>query len=379
MSSIYIDSFPSSFSTVEVENEESKRFKFIAGFNPSEINNQLIERSAIAFFQSILIHDQIYIHQSNIPDLISITGLLSFKRLLEEKIIKIIDDQNIPILIKEEKFILSSVEKQDRFIEEFEKKLKSLNIPSIEKSKIIQYTDNSIVKINESIFPILKTEIDKDLTYLIFKENGLTSGNSSEINQEDAYKILRIANIANGLITQNKLGIKSIYQDGFSKFYLDKKINFFSSAPSKESISNFQKIPQVKSIPDIYHLYKNSVLDINTIIEIRNNFNGKIFRKWYESIDYDSEETISQLVQNNRRGLKSSLARFIYPQAIGFINPIAGLLASSIDSFLVEKILSGWNPRMFLDDIYKRKIDEKIETNEKEKRRYLHEIWSSWT
>ena len=50
------------------------------------------------------------------------------------------------------------------------------------------------------------------------------------------------------------------------------------------------------------------------------------------------------------------------PTIIGIINTPLGLVASSVENFFISKILQGWNPNLFLDDVLGKKLTQ-LENN----------------
>lgn len=64
----------------------------------------------------------------------------------------------------------------------------------------------------------------------------------------------------------------------------------------------------------------------------------------------------------------SNAIRFITTNVIGIFGFLPGIVASGIDSFIINKIAQGWHPNFFLDDKLKLLIDNKIEKHEREAR-----------
>ena len=62
----------------------------------------------------------------------------------------------------------------------------------------------------------------------------------------------------------------------------------------------------------------------------------------------------------------SSAIRLVACSALGLVSPITGIAASAVDSFVLNKILNGWNPNFFLDDKVKDRIDKCIKEKEQE-------------
>jgi len=318
-----------------------------------------------------LVHDEIYLTFRDFIALFDVFAAEDICSLLESLLVKIIPDGNILLAIREEEprtfGTLRSVEVSQQF-NFFEGKVnKSKNIPLKSKNNIIQYAENSIVKDKlsaDKVDKLLTSEISSDLGNINVKSAlGLKSNSIDEVDSMDIHKILRIANICKSLIYQQNYNISSAFIDGYSNAYIGAKSRLLHDHNRNLSIENISDVLRMKEMPDLSFLYKKSIISINDILELRSNINGRIFREWYRQEDYDKQSLLTALL-NSRKVKKSSigLVRWIVPNVIGFVSQVAGIATSAIDSLIIDKLISGWNPYMYLDNVLQSSIDEKLRT-----------------
>lgn len=235
---------------------------------------------------------------------------------------------------------------------------------------MLQYADNAIVGVSSEFGKLKERELKNDLVKNTFAPIGLETTSLDDVRPQDALKLLRLADTTDLLLLQHSLGIESIVQDGFVKQYMDIKLGPLVSEMHKDTLTTFSKVTSLKGIPDIYKLYKHGTIDMDSIMSCRASLNGGLFRQWYASTDYDENTVLSLLIQ---KGVKESvlrkLARIVYPNLIGIINPIAGVAAEVVDSFIVGKLLEGWSPSLFLDDVLKNSVDRQIAIAEESQKR----------
>jgi len=370
MTSILIANTPSKKLILTTREAESdRRVKSLIGYH-SENDIKLQDHNVItAIFASILTHETIYIKPITVGYLLDTIGFSDTLKLFENKILKVcfgldefslrLDDKILSL-----DFMRTPISK----MEGFEQKItKSKIIKPSEFNKLLQFIDNSSIESNTEISKIIRSELITDITLPAF---GFNSESIENINPVDRYHLLRVSDVAQGLVLQNKLGINSIYQDGFSKKYINTKLGAYSSILGNDSIQTFSNIMNSKGLPDIYKLYSKGVVTLDHILECRNTYNGGIFRKWFASEDYDESKVIRALINKpNKDKHSTKFIRFLYPTIAGLINPALGFGAALADSFLVGRILDGWSPSLFLDNVLKSNIDNKVKVFERKVQR----------
>lgn len=372
MTKILISTFPNeAYSiTLKSDDDENKLWKSYLGCDTGNNSEELKTQALSSFFISLIIHDEIYISINNYYYLIMILGAKDLLSLLDRKIIKIIDhDYAFAITESNEKngnLLFDGIKNSKDGLTRIEEFINNSNkIKTSEKPNLIQFTSNAILKTSEEDFYNCKNELARDLNNKIFQKVGLRTESLDEIHRTDILKLNRITSITEQLMIQNKFEIDSIAQDGFVKDYFECKFGALTNLVGKDTLSPFKCIVNLKGIPDLYNLYKHSTITMDDVLNCRNSFSGGLFRKWYSSSDYNEKEILQRLVNKGEKESNvAKLARFIYPNVLGIINPLTGILASAIDGYIVNKIIEGWSPSLFIDDIYKQKIDQQIHKSE---------------
>lgn len=134
------------------------------------------------------------------------------------------------------------------------------------------------------------------------------------------------------------------------------------------------RIEQQKGFPDLGELFVNRIIDLDDILKLRDSFNGKLFRYWAKSTEYE-ETLMRQDVMNSVNNVIGSKVlqplRLLGTNLIGIAGFIPGIAASAFDSYILDSVLKGWHPNFFLDDKLKSLIDDSIKKNEDKKKAQL--------
>jgi hypothetical protein len=76
------------------------------------------------------------------------------------------------------------------------------------------------------------------------------------------------------------------------------------------------------------------------------------FKNWITSVNVDENLVAAYIKaitsEGQVQGIKGKTLRYALTTGAGFANPVAGVLTSLADTFLVEKILGGWRPNHFV-------------------------------
>lgn len=128
---------------------------------------------------------------------------------------------------------------------------------------------------------------------------------------------------------------------------------------SSNQIEGFLKLLDLNNIPDIETAVANNALSFEDIWEFRNNNESKQFRNWLRKINLEDLRELERLYvasitkKNIVEKFPSKIFRFCVTTAIGFVNPILGIITSVADSFGVDKIKTEYNPKLFFDKLSK--------------------------
>lgn len=381
-SSILIDSFSYRWKKKNgvyyFGNEWNKSF---TPFNSTE-RNQFLK----PFISSLLLFDVIYITIQHLEEFIGLFGIKDAHFLFTNNCIKVIDDGGsfVGFMHNQGKNCLMNFNESS-----------FLKLDSIEERLLNQYrgySERHLIKPLIFKTDAIKTVIDgtslghlaEQEIYSDFDNKNITDflrfQNNYEnliVKEEDIVPLMRLNYANKSLIYQNELKIKNLSTEPSIQKLVNIKIKPLFSINQSEPIELFSRIIKDKNIPDLTNLYTENLISIEEIISIKNNFSGKKFRNWFNSSDYNQPEIYRQLLKGPKKTTNAMLTRFIrwsFTNLIGIIDPISGIAASTVDSFVVNKILNGWHPNFFLDDVLDDKIQSILKEQEKINRRKKIEL-----
>lgn len=174
-------------------------------------------------------------------------------------------------------------------------------------------------------------------------------------------------------------------QFGYSSF--QKYENFVLSTSTFARIQaalqmkeNIGKVCEIEHIPDLKSLFLDKKLDISSLLKLRSKSDSIKFRKWLHAVSTDQDakditkEYIDSLVDSKgffetRKGkLVKTLSLYSLSVGVGslvagipgtliggslakMIEPAADLGLDLIDTYYLDGMLRGWNPRLFIDKL----------------------------
>ncbi|MET0016218.1 hypothetical protein [Oscillibacter sp.] len=360
----YINNFFDKLSSQVIKDDLRKDRTLIFGTAPPINKDLIINKISSDVITSLLLYDRIYIKIMRLSNFIDVFGLRDTSMLLEANILKVVDDKGFvsPLIENDNNtFGFGAMFEYVDLLKNIEEKLEILYPSSNDEiTKVLYLAESKSVKLisedfHNKILNELEIEFSKNKNKL-FK----SSKDVKNISPKDIVNVQRIISLNECLLYGEALKAKNMIFDGFVKSYLQIK---FSPYLSKENdgLEIFGKMLILKRVPDLGKLYLKNVITIKDILQIRNNINGKKFRQWYLDKNYSEDEFISELLKKGKTdsNILTKLLRWSIPNMIGLANPVLGIEASGIDSFIIEKIIKGWNPNIFLDDVLKRAIDKK--------------------
>lgn len=129
-----------------------------------------------------------------------------------------------------------------------------------------------------------------------------------------------------------------------------------------EKATGFGVLQEVAGIPDIAGTVLNEpVADrpalMSKLLKLRGTRNAEQFRHWFHSNCGSSNLDVAKEYVKLLRQIPAAqswpgrVIRLIFTSAIGAMLPAAGLAASFVDSFFVERLLRGSSPKFFIDDL----------------------------
>lgn len=125
---------------------------------------------------------------------------------------------------------------------------------------------------------------------------------------------------------------------------------------------------QQKGFPDLGELFVDKIVNLDDLLQIRNNFNGKLFRYWAKMTNYE-EGVMRQEIMNSVNNVLGSKCmqpiRMLACNLIGIGGFLPGITASAFDSYVLDKVFKGWHPNFFLDNELKKMIDRSVDEDNK--------------
>jgi hypothetical protein len=357
---------------------KNKAPTMLMGFEMGRNINELFYNAMSKFFLSFILYDEVIMTDADFKQLVSHIGLENSLALLESKKLKLIYDKvelgmeflnpaGSRLKFTNEILAMPVINYIDRNFGKFSNK-KSL------QPKFIQYMDNALLKhvqplasdTDNNIHDDAYNELVREVSSPVISERFLSGIESvCDMDPNQSTKAVRLLNTLKGFSFQDKCGAEVILQDAFSREYLNSKLTFLLRDEPTDKVDFFSEITSLKGIPDIYHLLKTNVINIHDIVKFSTANESKLFRSWFTDNDVSKEDVYFKLMNSKKETTISKGVRWLYPNVVGLINPILGAAASGIDSFIVDKIVKGWSPNIYLDDFLKSSIDLLIHKNEK--------------
>lgn len=128
------------------------------------------------------------------------------------------------------------------------------------------------------------------------------------------------------------------------------------TAKSQEQINIFQEAVAYDyySIGDAF--VGNRITPVE-LLSLVNNSNSIKFREWLSSLSGDKPLTFE--LYNQQSYLKSNnlfvkIIRVLIPAVIGVVNPIAGVGSSILDGTVVNRMINGWKPSIFINKVLRK-------------------------
>lgn len=168
--------------------------------------------------------------------------------------------------------------------------------------------------------------------------------------------VLRIAEINMEIIMATAAGNVDIFTSEGSEEILAGKLARYKV--DKSLVEGFTSLLELNNIPDIRQAVISDAIDLSTIWSLRQKKIASQFRKWLREANPQNSRELEKAYVHvlGKTTLADSLPlrtiRFAITSIAG-INPVAGLVVGAIDNFFVDKWLSGYSPKLLLDELSK--------------------------
>lgn len=394
MTKILLTNYPRFYQepTFEKVGGDREKLHFMCGYDIKVDKKMVTQQIASDLITAMLTYDTVFIKSSNVWDVFQVWGSEYFKELLRGGVLKVIPDQKLnPVMMeKNNKWVpdyfsytsgIQDINNHERFTAKdlewgvVETIFHKFGFKGSEANAILLLLDENKVNIDAkkvSMEAKKETYHDINTTEFVDKYN-IMRVNSVGLREFHKQRLLRLHELNTTCVMAGMIGADGIKTDGNISQIMAYKM---STLPLEEKfpdgVSAIKKVTLEKGFPDLGKLFIDGIIDLDDIIKLRGSFQGKIFRYWSKLDNYEEKlfrEDIMNSVHNVLGGKVSNATRFVLTNIIGFISNIPGVVASAIDSYVLDKIFKGWHPNFFLDDKLKILIDKSIEKHEKEERK----------
>lgn len=358
---------------------------------PKSIDKKVVTNQiANDLILGLLAYDEVIIEASHFWDIIQVWGSNYIKELLRQRIIRIVNDSILnPVMLKMNsenwhvdffpftQSLYNDLTKQDIKFNHgpwnhIAVKFHRNNFKGIEAETILMLIDEGAKKIDENkILSIASKETKRDIESQCFYdcekiENGIKwVGTSYE-------RLIRLQELNKSCAIASIIDANSIRCDAEISSLLSKKTERILSKKYPDGISSFNQVLYQKKFPELGSLFVDGFISLDQILKLRENFNGRLFRYWMNQNAYEDSEMIADIM-NSTSGVigskASQILRLVSCNLLGIFGFVPGIVASAIDSFILNKMAMGWHPNFFLDDRVKKIVDESIRRQEEKEKR----------
>lgn len=392
---ILLSNFPKFQQRVPFQKVDSdETLEILYGYDIKVDNHQVTLQIINDLVTAILTYDSVYILGNNIWDVLTVFGSENLEKLLRGNILHFIPDNELsPVMMKRSdgvwrpdffgytsgcfdndgKLLFKAIQEEWGAIETtfYEKGIKGK-----EAQAFLYLIDEHKKVLNQKqIGELVRKETLNDLRNQTFvTENCILRKNDLGLAEFHQLNILRLHELNTVAITASLLGANAIKTDGKVNDLMKQKCVSVFSEKFKDGVEGVQSVLRKKGFPDFGGLFYNKVINLDDILKLRNSLQGRIFRFWAMNDEYDEEQMQKDIMNSVHTALGTKLSgaiRFITCNAIGLFSTLSGIAASAFDSFILNKVASGWHPDFFLDDKVKARIDKCIKEKEKEERQEL--------
>ena len=171
------------------------------------------------------------------------------------------------------------------------------------------------------------------------------------IDKAKVDRLLSISSASLDLLLAAELGCGNLHGDEMlwtllSTRRLPELLKYYPSKGQVDLESNLSRMLELESLPDIPEMIKNG-LSGEQVAKIRTDPKCTRFRQWLREQSEDGTDIIKAYYET----FKSPKTDRVWVKTLRYLFgqiPALGILTSALDSFWGDKVVNGWNPRVFL-------------------------------
>lgn len=215
--------------------------------------------------------------------------------------------------------------------------------------------------IREQIIEHYKSNSPINLAHLPEVEvNQMRVSGIDEIN--DAVDlVLRVAEVNMEIEIAATVNGADIFTSAKTEDILNSKLQRARSG--QESTKGLTQLFELTNLPNIELVVANNKLPFSDVWSVRSSKNATKFREWFRKARVEDARDIEKAYVDSLSkipsvaSLPTKTLRFVVTAVAGLLEPFTGLVTGAVDNFFLEKWLSGYNPRLFIDEMRKLEIN----------------------
>jgi hypothetical protein len=129
------------------------------------------------------------------------------------------------------------------------------------------------------------------------------------------------------------------------------------SGASPTTVNSLLSLFELTGVPDPGSAVASGNVDFKEVWRIRNQGPSRKFRKWIQEVSPGDSRDLERAYVDSLgseswiASLPAKAIRFVLTAGVGVVNPLLGTALSVADSFFVERLLQGYSPKLFIDDM----------------------------
>lgn len=167
--------------------------------------------------------------------------------------------------------------------------------------------------------------------------------------------VLKVAEVNYELSMGARSGQIDLTTSSLSRILLPLKLK--RMRVSTDLFRSITQLTDLQGIPDVGEGVASGFVPLKEVWAVRQSRSAQAFREWFRHTSAQSARDVERAFVESLKNppwvasLKAKAVRFGVTTLAGIASPLGGVLASGTDSFLLERLIGGYTPRMFFDDL----------------------------